>query len=420
MHPNVSPSLKPRIGLIGCGNRGVRCFGALLKQHKNAELTALADTNSLRLQSAAEVLQHDGPSYTSVEAMLSEELLHGVVITTPDYLHSDHILMAMQAGIKHVLVDKPLATTTAGCLRVIKALQECSASGQPAQVAIGFNMRHKPLIARIKEIIDSGEIGELMLIENREFYDGGRTYMGRWNRKYEYSGGLWIHKGSHDFDVFNWWNSAGTPTRVFASAGINALRPDKIPFSLEANTPVGPTCTSCEYSAVCPDYSPPVGGQNLFNSQTAQADGYVQDLCQYLSNKDVHDNGIALVEYDNNVRASHMECFVCGFDDRLYTVVGDRGCLMASTGDPTRIEIRPRWGASRIVDVPPPPEGSHGGADPLLVDNFIEGIRGVDAHSSTVRDGIRAIAVGDAAEISWRQRRAVEINELVNLRECNL
>ena len=157
----------------------------------------------------------------------------------------------------------------------------------------------------------------------------------------------------------------------------------------------------------------------MFNAQTAQSDGYVKDLCIFMSDKDVHDNGIAIVEYDNNVRVSHLECFVSNFTDRRYTIIGDRGILTANLENPREIQLSPRWGKdenkTRIIDVPPAPEGTHGGADPLLVDNFLASLRGENESSSTVRDGIKAVAVGQAAEISWREKRSVEISELVDL-----
>lgn len=397
-----------RIGIIGTGGRGVGCFGKLLVPHKDVQLI-LADSNPQRVTEAARELGETVQAYTSIEAMLSEAQLDGVIITSPDYLHADHVIEALESGVRHVIVDKPLATTTDGCKRVIDAMY---ATG--GKVAIGFNLRHIPIIERIKNIIDNGDIGDLMLMENREFYDGGRTYMARWNRRYAWSGGLWIHKGSHDFDIFNWWNPGGDPVRVFASGGLNALREDKLPFALEDGKTVGPNCSNCDYYEQCPDRSD-MGQSELFNAQTAATDGYIKDLCIFLSDKDVHDNGIALVEYDNNVRMSHLECFVCGFNDRMYTVVGDKGTLMASLENPTHIEFRPRWGETRLIDVPPAVDGSHGGADPLLVENFLASLKGDVSPSSTVRDGIKAVAVGQAAEISWREKRSVEISELVDL-----
>ena len=397
------------IGIIGTGARGIGCFGTLIGRRTDARVAALADTNPVRLAVAAGRLSLEVARYTDAGEMLTRERLDAVIVTTPDRFHATDVIAALRAGVSHVLVDKPLATTAQDCLRVAQAARETG-----GHVAIGFNLRHLPLARKIKEIIQDGLIGDLMLIQNQEFYDGGRTYMARWNRRREWSGGLWIHKGSHDFDIFNWWNSRGTPMRVGAFAGVNALRPDEIPFAVTPDTPVGPYCGVCAYAAICPDRVTDTGG-GLFDDAAAQADGYRKDLCVFLSDKDTHDNGIALVEYDNNVRASHSECFICNFDDRRYTIVGDRGLLMASVASPDRIELRPRWGQDQIIAVPPAGEGMHGGADPLLLEDFLSSIRGGTPPASTLRDGARAVAVGEAAEISWREHRLVNVGELADL-----
>ena len=398
-----------RLGLIGAGERGVKCFGALLNQRADAQIGALCDSNETRARRAQEMLAGDFNCYTNAQAMLRAEALDGIIITTPDYLHADMVVEALEAGARQILVDKPLATTTHDCLRIVAAMEK---SG--GQVAIGFNLRHLPLLAHIKEFIAAGELGELMALENQEFYDGGRTYMARWNRFYACSGGLWIHKGSHDFDVFNWWNQAATPLRVSAFAGLNALRPDKLPFATEEGKPVGPNCSDCAYLEKCPDAAPIE--TPLWNSETSSQDGYIKDLCLFLSDKDTHDNGIAIVEYDNNVRASHSECFACGFDDRIYTLTGTKGTIMARVSQPSHFEFRPRWGQSRTIEVPLAASGGHGGSDPLLLDNFLSAMRGEQTHGANWRDGLSAVAVGQAAEISWRQHRMVEISELVDLK----
>lgn len=232
------------------------------------------------------------------------------------------------------------------------------------------------------------------------------------------SGGLWVHKGSHDFDIFNWWNASGSPVRVSAFAGVNAFREDRVPFEVKDDMPLGPTCSECTYKDICPDFNNVFVIDGMFDEKSAKNDGYKRDICLFTSDKDTHDNGIAIVEYDNGVRASHMECFVCNFTDRLYTIVGDKGTIVANLNNPTKIELRPRWGGEdRLISVPPAPDGGHGGADPLLVENFLSSIRTEARSSSTARDGVRAVAVGQAAELSWREHRMVEIAELVKLSE---
>ena len=404
-----------RLGIIGTGNRGMNCFGRLISARADAQIVALCDPNPARMEGAQTLLDQEAVTYASPAAMLRAENLDGVIITSPDYLHTELVLQAIECGARHILVEKPLATTASDCLRIIEA-----ARASDAQITVGFNLRFLPLLVRIKKLIEDGELGELMLMENREFYDNGRTYMARWNRFYELSGGLWIHKGSHDFDVFNWWNPQGNPTRVMASAGLNALRPDKLPFEIEAGKPVGPRCSTCAYAEVCPDRSPAAGGTKLQNAATQAVDGYFQDECIFLSEKDTHDNGISIVEYDNNVRASHSECFVCGFADRIYTVAGTLATIEARTSRPGEIIFHPRWGESRVIEVPLPEDGGHGGADPLLVERFVSGILNDIAPTPTPLDGLRAVAVGQAAEIAWREKRSVEISELVDLNDPNL
>ena len=397
---------KLRIGIIGSGFRGINAFGKMVLARDDASLVALADPNAERPRSAAKALGITPAIYPSADAMLEKEKLDGVIITTPDYLHETCALTALKYGA-HILVDKPLATTVAGCLRIIRAAKDAG-----RELTVGFNMRHMPILRRVKDLLDEGLIGQVMLIENREFYDGGRTYMARWNRRREWSGGLWIHKGTHDFDIFNWFNPQGKPKAVTASAGVNALRPDRIPFPVTPGKPVGPHCSACAYVKTCPDAAPV--NDPLFNDATAAEDGYRRDLCMYLSDKDTHDNGIALLEYDNNVRASHLECFISNFTDRLYTIVGDRGTLMFSLHKPENIEVRPRWGKDYLVPVPEAVGGGHGGSDPLLLADFLNTIRTGESRSANVRDGVRAVAVGEAAERSWRENRQVSISELVD------
>lgn len=406
---------KLKIGIIGAGARGIHGFGNMIKERHDARVAALMDINRTRMRKAVELMGLEGCAcYTSIDEMLARETLDGVIITSPDHCHEACALEVMSRKV-NVLIDKPLATTSRGCLKIIE-----SARDNAVQAMVGFNLRCVPVITTVKELIASGEIGRLMMIENMEFYDGGRTYMSRWNRQYKWSGGLWVHKGTHDFDALNWLNPDGTPLRVSAFAGLNALRADALPFTIEEDKPVGPGCSVCAYADVCPDYVKPAQGPDLFDEQAIEEDGYRRDLCMYLSEKDTHDNGITIIEYDNNVRASHSECFAANFTDRQYTITGDRGVLTVSTANPETVTLRPRWkrGHTTEIRVPQPPPGGHGGADPKLMEHFLHAIRTGERHLASLRDGIRAVAVGEAAEISWREHRMVDIPTLIDLKSA--
>jgi predicted dehydrogenase len=226
------------IGIIGAGSRGILAFGENISKRDDANVVALCDPNTVRMESVSEKLEGEQRFYTSDVEMLRNEKLDAVIITSPDYFHEQNAVNALNHGV-NVLLDKPLATTVKGCKNIIAAAEKAG-----KVVMIGFNLRHNLVLKRLKDIVEKGTLGRIFLIENREFYDGGRTYMSRWNRKYEMSGGLWIHKGSHDFDVFNWLLNFPKPKKVSSFAGIDVLNHDNIPFELNGKDDVGPTAAS--------------------------------------------------------------------------------------------------------------------------------------------------------------------------------
>ncbi|MHC4885769.1 MAG: Gfo/Idh/MocA family protein [Planctomycetota bacterium] len=394
-----------KVGIIGAGHRGIHSFGKLIEKHAEGQVTALCDPNRVRAEAAAEVLGGEYAIYTEVEAMLEAEDLDAVVITSPDYCHAENAVASIAKGA-NVLLDKPLATTVKGCKAIIDSAKN---AGKVAMM--GFNLRHDPTLKRLKELIDDGVLGRIFLIENREFYDGGRSYMSRWNRKYELCGGLWIHKGSHDFDVFNWLLDFPKPVKVSATAGLSVFTPENIPFEVEEGKPVGPTCGECAYRKTCPDYFG-YEGEKMWAKEAVAEDSYVKDLCIYTSDKDVHDNGISIVEYEGGIRASHLECFVTSQTDRLYTVVGTKGQAEVSLHNRT-IVVKPRWSQETVTYQIPEVKGGHGGADPGLVDTFLEVISGKRENSSTIEHGLWSTAIGQAAEIASREERTVTLEELM-------
>jgi len=394
-----------KVGIIGAGSRGSECFGRTILTRNDAQVVALCDPNQIRLDCAAKDLGFKPNCYTSVESMIAAETLDAVVIASPDFCHEPNAVAALNNGI-NVLIDKPLATSVKGCQNIINAAEKAGKT-----IMMGFNLRHHEVLKKLKKLISEGVLGRVFLIENREFYDGGRTYMSRWNRLYAKSGGLWIHKGSHDFDIFNWLLDFPKPVKVSAFAGVDVFNPQHIPFTVKTGVPVGPTCHQCAYGEICPDIYRIDDIQNSpWSDRAVDFDGYSKDLCMYTSDKDTHDNGIAIVEYENGAKASHLECFITSMSDRLYTVVGDLGQAEVSL-EKRIITIRPRWSRELITHNIPEAQGGHGGADPMLINAFFKVLKGEENNSSTTEHGMWSTAIGQAAEISRREERTVKVAE---------
>ncbi len=396
---------KLNIAIVGLGNRGKHCFTELIKERSDCRISALCDVNLHRAKQVAATLD-DPAVYTDLKEMISKEQLDGIVITTPDEFHEECAVTALENNI-NVIIDKPLATTVAGCRNIINAVKN---SGKIAM--IGFNMRHNPILVKLKQLIDNGVLGRIIMIENSEFYDGGRTYMARWNGRKSSSGGLWIHKGCHDFDMFNWLLGFPMPRKVTAFSGMSVFTPDNYPFELEDGIKPGPSCRECHYykNGKCPDAA--VYDENEWGKEAQACDGYVKDSCMYQSDLSTHDNGIAIVEYENGVRASHSECFVCGKSYRSYNIVGTKAVASART-DGSTIVVDDRFNGERVTYEISRKDGGHGGADPGLVDSFIRAIKGETVQAATFEEGLISTAIGQAAELSKEQERVVFIKELL-------
>jgi hypothetical protein len=107
-----------------------------------------------------------------------------------------------------------------------------------------------------------------------------------------------------------------------------------------------------------------------------------------------------------------MECFITPISDRRYTVIGTKGQAEVSLHDRTII-IRPRWSQETISYAIPEEEGGHGGADPHLIDSFVNAVKGSADNTSTTEHGLLSTVIGEAAEISRREERTVFIKELL-------
>jgi 1,5-anhydro-D-fructose reductase (1,5-anhydro-D-mannitol-forming) len=98
-------------------------------------------------------------AYTSYDAMLRDPAVTVVAIETPSALHAEQAIAAARAG-KHVFCDKPMATNIADARRVVDA---CEKAG--VKLGINFHNRFMPCFIETKRIIDSGEIGEVLLVQ---------------------------------------------------------------------------------------------------------------------------------------------------------------------------------------------------------------------------------------------------------------
>ena len=289
--------------IVGLGHRAQMYLGALAGPHADdGRLVGLCDSNPGRLAHAAGVAGPQVPCFgaESFDAMLAQTRPDRVIVTVPDYLHADYIVRALHAGCD-VITEKPLTTDAANCARILSARQ---ASGRA--VIVGFNYRYSPVRTLLKQVLMSGIIGHVQSATFEWQLDShhGADYFRRWHRSRENSGGLWVHKATHHFDLLNWW--LGTVPRRIAARGQRVFyRPDigdALGFTDRADR-----CTGCPAFARCGFRLDMAGSAHLSRlyADTEHYDGYLRDKCVFSADIDIEDSMHALIDYENGVTANY-------------------------------------------------------------------------------------------------------------------
>ncbi len=208
-----------RYAIVGLGSRSTMYQDAIESGYKqHAQLVGICDTNAGRLELARRNAQGRGanppPAYAAddFEKMITDTRPDVVIVTTMDSVHHEYIVRAMNAGCD-VVTEKPMTTTAAKCQEIIDARAR---TGKSCRVT--FNYRYSPPRTQIKDLLMSGEIGDVLSVDFHWLLNThhGADYFRRWHGTKKYSGGLMVHKATHHFDLVNWWIS-GVPTEVFAT-----------------------------------------------------------------------------------------------------------------------------------------------------------------------------------------------------------
>ncbi|MSU70156.1 MAG: Gfo/Idh/MocA family oxidoreductase [Opitutaceae bacterium] len=202
---------KVRLGIIGLGNMGsAHAANVLAGKIPRLELTAVGDTDPGRLARAPQVKK-----FASADEMIASGLIDALLIATPHFDHTTIGIKALQAGL-HVMVEKPISVHKVDAERLIAAH-----TNQRQVFAAMFNQRTDHYYLKIRELIQSGELGEVRRV-NWTITDWFRTEQyyasGGWRATWAgEGGGVLLNQGLHNLDLLQWL--FGMPKRVRAHCG---------------------------------------------------------------------------------------------------------------------------------------------------------------------------------------------------------
>ncbi len=417
---------------IGVGHRSQMYSQAMVERFPDqCALVALCDTNEGRLRLRADWARARGVEAKvypadQFERMIAETQPDVVIVTTMDSTHDAYICRAMQLGCD-VITEKPMTTDEHKCQRILDAQK---ATGRKCTVA--FNYRYALPRARVKELLMSGVIGNIVSVDFHWLLDTrhGADYFRRWHRNKRNSGSLLVHKATHHFDLVNWWLST-VPQTVYATAARNFYRPETAARYGFADR--GERCHGCPKASVCPFYLDLEAYPDLKSMylDTEQHDGYFRDRCVFSDQIDIHDTIHVNVGYRSGALMSYSlhafmpwEGYVISFNgtqgrlehscqESVY-ISGDGSVPGEMVSGGTTIKVFPHFQSGYEVELERS-AGGHGGADPLLLQDLYSPDPAPDPlkRAADQRAGAWSILTGIAANHSIARGAPIRVDDLV-------
>jgi predicted dehydrogenase len=182
------------VGVIGCGAIATAVHLRVLRGLPGVRVTALADP-APEARERAHRLVPDAAALEAADELLARDDVDAVVVTAPSGLHAEIALATLETE-RHLYLEKPIAATIEEGRQVVAAARDAD-----LVAAIGFNWRFQPLVARARELLRDGVIGDVRAAST-VFCEPSR--MPDWKRSRIEGGGVLLDLGSHHFDLIRW------------------------------------------------------------------------------------------------------------------------------------------------------------------------------------------------------------------------
>lgn len=343
-----------------------------------------------------------------------------VIISTPDDLHYGPCMKALEMGYD-VLLEKPIAPTEKECADILSLANKTGRI-----VAVCHVLRYAPYFIKLREMIQSGSIGELISIQHLEpiqHVHMSHSYVrGNWHNSKETTP-IILAKSCHDLDILRWM--VGKPCKSISAYG-------SLKWFKEANAPAGSTnrCTDgCAVEATCPYsalkiYNKESGWNYVFDlpdDKSKHPEFILQQLkttnygrCVYKMENDQPDHYVTSMEFEGEVTVNFsMEAFT-SYHGRRTRIMGSHGDITGDMQEFIHTDFLTgkvtKWNVE--TDAENKADSGHGGGDWGLVTDWINAIKKQDANllTSTIDASVESHIMGFRAEISRATKQVVSVD----------
>ncbi len=404
---------------LGAGNRGNVYGGFSLAAATELDIVGVAEPISIRNERYAKKHNIDARRCfkTWEDVFKVPKFADAILITMPDNLHYKACMRALEMGY-HVLLEKPIAQSEQECRDILAQSKRYNRI-----VAVCHVLRYAPYFIKLKQMINTGAVGQLISIQHFEpisHIHMAHSYVrGNWHNSKETTP-IILAKSCHDLDILRWM--VGKPARNISAMG-------DLTWFTTKNAPVGSSerCVTCKVEADCP-YSAlkiyKVGGRwnhvlDLPDDVSQHADVLAERMktsnygrCVYQMDNDQCDHYITNIEFEDGVTASFsMEAFT-DYEGRRTRIMGSMGSIVGDMSSFTHTDFR--TGKVSTYDAKTLSEAEfaaygHGGGDFGLARDWVHAIAANNPKllTSTIDASIESHIMGFAAERS-RMKKTVE------------
>lgn len=408
--------------VLGASGRG-KLYGDYASEHPDElKIVGIAELVDLRRQMYGDKygVPVENRVVTWQEMLERPKFADAVIIATPDHLHYEPCMRAIDLGYD-ILLEKPIAQTLEQCKKLVEY-----ARSKKKIVCLTHVLRYSPYFLKLKEMIDTGRIGDLVSIQHFEPVDHihmSHSYVrGSWHDSVK-STPLVLAKSSHDLDILYWL--IGKPCRrVVAFGGLDHFRSEYAP----KGSPL--RCTDgCAVESTCPFSALKIYYRNrtwlyvfdLPEEEPARGEAILQYLkttdygrCVYRCENDQPDHYVMSMEFEGNVTVNFsIEAFT-SYSGRRTRIMGTRGDIV---GDMEHFTLTDFATGEKMVydanaeDAENYKGAGHGGGDAGMIRDWIEAVRRQDASvmSTPLDDSLESHIIAFAAEQSRKSGQVVEL-----------
>ncbi len=408
---------KPTAILMGAGSRGSDTYGAYALRSAKLDIVALAEPDEVKRNRLAEQLKIDEKMRFKdwKELLAVGKIADGAIIATMDNLHVEPSIEAMKLGYD-VLLEKPMDRTLEGAVKIVRASEKYN-----KRVMVAHVLRYTPFFRKIREIIQSGVIGDLIGIEHKEnvgYWHMVHSFVrGNW-RKTDETAPMILTKSCHDMDILYWL--VGKKCSYLSSFGtLTHFRKENMPSGAAERCLDCKVEKDCPYSALKIYLNDKTGWPQNVISTDLSREGRLKALregpygrCVYACDNDVVDHQVVSMMFEDGITVNFtMQAFTSEIDRRI-RVFGTRGEIQGHFG---KNEIKVVLFGKEIENIKSEyvnDNFGHGGGDYYLLDDFVQMLSDPNYRdvSTSAADSLESHLMAWAAEESRLNNKIVDMN----------